>query len=899
MRITERKEFTFESKALPQDTFSVVRFRGIEAMSRPYEFDITLASRDPEIDLKTVLRNPATLTFVHGGGDLPFHGVLAGFEQLHEVKQHALYRAVLVPKLWNAGLYRENQIFLDKTVPQIIEEILKQAGMSGNDYELNLTRDYPAWEYICQYRETDLDFISRWMEREGIFYFFDQTEHGAKMILSDSLSIHRDITGDTDIPYSPPSGLVASEKEIVAEFTCRRKALPAKVVLKDHNYRKPGLELRAEASVDPEGRGEVCIYGEHFKSPGEGDVLAKVRAEELLCRETEFHGEATAPAFSPGFFFGLSGHYRGEYNRKYLILEVRHEGSRAEDLLAGLGENRSKQEEEPGYRNRFVCIPAGVQFRPERKTPRPKFHGAMNAFVDAAGDGKFAELDDQGRYKVVLPLDLSGRKGGKATRFIRMAQPYSGFAATDGTRGPSGMHFPLHKGAEVLLTFVDGDPDRPVISGAIPNPETISPVTSANQTKSAVRDNFGNELIFDSTPGDEHIRLYSPHHSSGIELGRSLMKWTKSDESGFVTGNKIEVLSGNKGSFEFGNSFDMKAGQFWDLKLGYGTSVMLGGGVTLNWAYDLKSNLGPIVNTTAKDILSAAGKDQILSAGDQVCIIGGESAEPKRNAAQEEFARERGLEGLLKRPPKDESRSIVNVFPEKLVLSVSNKSDTYKIGGEGPERGPIGSAQTGEIFSKTPPRWGLFSAVALPALFGVTQFVASAVTDLAHDDYRSAQGTDSQKIGYMDGVKSLDGAVGVLGGIMSAMSVWYLLRKYIQEKAIEPVGHKDPADKIELDHDGKVLINSKEKSVVIRVGANNDHDLQGSGLRLDKEEILLGRKENLANPNSRRGSLVQMSKNGNVILIAEDSQTIVARKGSVKIKSKEFHGPGGTLKVLQ
>ena len=368
MLFKERKEFTFTSKALPEDTFSVVKFSGVEAISRLYEFDITLASEDPEIDLKAVIQNPATLTIVHGDEELPFHGVLSRFEQLHEVKQHVFYRAVLVPKLWNAGLYRENQIFLDRKVPEIIEEILKQAGMAGPDYELKLTRDYQVWEYICQYSENNLDFVSRWMEREGIYYFFEQTDQGAKMIISDNLSIHKDIRGETSVPYSPPSGLIASEEEIIKEFVCRQKMLPAKVILKDYNYRNPGLEIKAEAVVDPDGRGEVCIYGEHFKDPGQGNELAKIRAEELLCREKESHGEATAPAFCPGFTFELTGHYRSEYNRKYLIIEVMHEGSRSEDLLSGLGEKPAETEERPAYANRFVCIPADLQFRPEQGT---------------------------------------------------------------------------------------------------------------------------------------------------------------------------------------------------------------------------------------------------------------------------------------------------------------------------------------------------------------------------------------------------------------------------------------------------------------------------------------------------------------------------------------------------
>ncbi|MBN2320587.1 MAG: type VI secretion system tip protein VgrG [Acidobacteria bacterium] len=611
MLFKERKEFTFVSKALPEDAFSVVKFSGIEAISQPYEFDITLASEDPEIDLKAVLQNPATLTIVHGDEELPFHGVLSRFEQLHEVKQHVFYRAVLVPKLWNAGLYRENQIFLDKKFPEIIEEILKQAGMSGMDYELNLTQDYPSWEYICQYSETDLDFISRWMEREGIYYFFEQTEQGAKMIVSDSLSIHKDIKGETNVPYSPPSGLIASEEEIVKEFVCRQKMLPAKVILKDYNYRNPGLEIKAEAAVDPDGRGEVCIYGEHFKDPGRGNELAKIRAEELLCREKEFHGEATAPAFCPGFTFELAGHYRSEYNRKYLIIEVVHEGSRAEDLLAGLGEKESELEEQPGYTNRFVCIPADIQFRPERKTSQSKFYGTMNAVVDAAGDGKFAELDDQGRYKVILPFDLSGRTEGKASRFIRMAQPYSGFTATDGPKQPSGMHFPLHKGAEVLLTFIDGDPDRPVISSSIPNPETVSPVTNENQAKSIIRDNYGNELIFDSTPGNEGIFIYTPTMHSGLQLADYLFLESKSDSGEITGGSKTEVHGGSKSETILGSKSEMLLGVESSFKLAAGIESFIGSNV--------KVRIGPEYEYANKNAIRQADNDMLyIAEGDAI-----------------------------------------------------------------------------------------------------------------------------------------------------------------------------------------------------------------------------------------------------------------------------------------
>jgi Rhs element Vgr protein len=641
------------------------------------------------------------------------------------------------------------------------------------------------------------------MEREGIYYFFEQTDQGAKMVIADSSSAHQEIKGQKTVPYSPPSGLIPSEEEIVKEFVCQQNMLPAKVVLKDHNYRKPGLEAKAEATVDSNGSGEVYLYGEHFKDPGQGNELAKIRAEELLCRETVFCGEATAPAFSPGFIFEVTGHYRDDCDQRYLITEVIHEGSRAEDLLAGLGEKQAEGEEKVSYTNRFVCIPADVQFRPERKTPKPKFYGTMNAIVDAAGDGQFAELDEQGRYKVILPLDLSGRSGGKASRFVRMAQPYSGFAATDGVKGPSGMHFPLHKGA------VDGDPDRPIISSSIPNPETTSPVTSENQTKSLVRDNYGNELIFDSTPGDEHIRLHSPHHNSGLELGRSLLKWTSSDTSELALGNAIEAVLGNKVDLAVGTSVDAKVGFVNDITVGFGVDTSLGGQLHFNLAYDLKSNIDSVVQCSEKDVLSAAAKDQILSAGDQVCIIGGEGASPEKN-----------------------SRSIVNVFPEKLIMSVGNKSDTFKIGQE--SREPTGTAKDGEIFSKSPPLMTLVGCT-IPALLAVGG--SGLLSEVAHFGTTAWKGpglvpsgktTKDLRLTPPEFLKwdvspkeSPHAAVPVVTAVVAivyAYLVRYLLRKYISEGSIEPVGQKEPAARIEMDHEGHVKVNSKESDIVIGVG---------------------------------------------------------------------------------
>jgi type VI secretion system secreted protein VgrG len=321
------------------------------------------------------------------------------------------------------------------------------------------------------------------------------------------------------------------------------------VILRDYNYRHPSLELKAEATVDADGHGDVYFYGEHFKTPEEGNHLANIRAEELLCRECVYNGESTAANFSAGYLFDMQDHYRASYNQKYLLVEVEHQGQQAISGLSGQDSALSRGEHQLEYSNRFTAIPADVQFRPERSAVKPKFFGTLNATVDASGNGEYAEIDDQGRYKVILPFDRSGIGGGRASRWIRMTQPYAG--------NGYGMHFPLHRGTEVLLTFVDGDPDRPIISGSVPNPETASPVNTANQTQSMIRTGGGNQFRLEDNAGGQQIHFSSPTEGSIISLGApnegnlymktdgtSVMK-VGSDSARTITGNEETTIKKN------------------------------------------------------------------------------------------------------------------------------------------------------------------------------------------------------------------------------------------------------------------------------------------------------------------------------------------------------------------
>ena len=508
--------FTFESKALPKETFSVVRFSGEEGLSTLYRFEILLISEEQDLDIAAVLQHPATFTIKNrfaNGPELPFHGILSAFEQLHQFGTYTFYRTELRPKLWWLTHTHHNQVFLDQKIDQFAAAVLQDGGLSqGMDFEFRLQDQYDPREYVCQYGESHFDFVSRWMEREGIYYWFEQGEQSEKMIAADTHIAHTPLSGHEKFIYSPPSGLDdTSQDKVIQRFSLKQTPMPKNVLLKDYNYMKPSLDLEGKAQVREQGRGEVYLYGEHFPNRSEGQRLATVRAEAYLCREKVFNSQSTVPAVRPGYLFNLERHYSNGFNRDYLTTSVHHEGSQEQYLVSGLGVKGVEDHQGLFYRNTFTCVSGDTQYRPERVTPKPRIAGSLSAKIDAAGSGKYAELDEHGRYKVILPFDLSGRKDGKGSTWIRMMQPYAGQGM--------GFHAPLHKGTEVLLSFIEADPDRPVISGAIPNPETPSPVHDENQTQVRLVSGSGNVMHMEDQEGRQRILLHSPDTGSFIRMG--------------------------------------------------------------------------------------------------------------------------------------------------------------------------------------------------------------------------------------------------------------------------------------------------------------------------------------------------------------------------------------------
>jgi type VI secretion system secreted protein VgrG len=598
------KKFGFASKAgtLPADTFDVVSFTGAEGLSKLYHFDVTLVSDNDVIDLESVIQSRAALSILRDDGNIVFNGMLSAFEQMETAQGLTQYRAVLAPAFWRLTLTYHNQIFLDKTIPQIIEAALQDGGLTSLDYELRLTGQYQPHEYICQYNESHHNFISRLMEREGIYYYFEQGAESEKLIITDTALLHSVMAEGKKVYYTQTSGLdEASREEVVKSLVCSQKMLPAKVLLKDYNYRKPSLELSVEHVVSERGFGDVFIYGEHFSTPEEGAQLAKMRAEALTCRARLFQGESLIPYLRPGYLFQLVGHNRADFNDTYLTTDLTHSGDQTFLFTSGLGVTGSTRERSSSYHNSFTAISSSSQFRPERITEKPRIPGTMNAHIDAAGSGQYAEVDNQGRYKVTLPFDLNSAMGGKASSWLRMAQPYAG--------ENHGMHFPLHKGTEVLLTFIDGDPDRPIIAAAVPNPITPSPINSANATQSRITTAGGNKLHLEDQQGGERILLHTPKQNSWIRMGTQnapAPALGSSEEKDADTSTDDDADDGIKvsttGSFELesttsnsitmGEEMSIVLGSAYNVQVGTETSIMVGGAVDMSLGLLLEGSLG-------------------------------------------------------------------------------------------------------------------------------------------------------------------------------------------------------------------------------------------------------------------------------------------------------------------
>ena len=500
--------FRFEADGMPEDTFHVLSFRGTEALSSLFSFDVELVSKNMSLDLEELLAGNAKLTIKRGGGfpDAVFAGRPAAARQTGSFGEYAYYSVTLRPAFWKFTQLVQSAIFLNKTAPETVDELISEERGFPLSFEMRLTAEYPKQEFAMQHEESVYDYIAWRMEQQGAYFYF--APDGDKVIFSDSPQSHDGPAGT--IYYSPATGLEGDKTgEVATSFSLCQTPLPARVVVRSYSWKNPNVPIVAEADVSPRGFGDVYLAHEPAETHADAQRIAEIRAEELKCRSKIYSGVSASPLMRPGAVFTLDRHYNEKFNRDYMVTEVTHEGAQEAFISMGLGIPIRGAVEHLFYRNEFRCIESDTPYRPERKAPRAKITGVMRAFVDGAGSGARAETDEYGRYKLIFPFDISGRKGGNGSCWIRMSQQQAG--------PDSGLALPVQPGVEALVSFEEGDPDRPYISGVLASGETGSIYGSGNQNISGLRTAGGNQITINDEDNKQGISMMMPT-GSGIMM---------------------------------------------------------------------------------------------------------------------------------------------------------------------------------------------------------------------------------------------------------------------------------------------------------------------------------------------------------------------------------------------
>jgi type VI secretion system secreted protein VgrG len=633
----------------------VVRFTGHESLSRPFRFEITLAGEQHDLALGHLVGRSAVLA-IDAEAELPeprpIHGIVGRVARTDAGRTGGAYLITVVPAMSRLCLRTDSRIFQGLTVPEILADVFERGGFGSVDprrrgapsssYRMALAGTYRARENCVQYRESDWDFVNRLMEEEGFHYFFEHDASSHVLVISDSPTEHASIVarpkGGDAIPYRLGSGALRTG-EHVSRFECAEEARPERLVVSDYNFERPMLPLTAAAPADARAVHGGASHFEVFEHPGDYDLpeagrrVAQVRLEELLASRWTGEGDSDSPRLSPGRTFLLTDHPSAELNRRYLITRVEHRWAEGDPALHQYG-------------CRFEVMPSDVAFRPPRRTPRPLLRGIQTAIV-VGPPGEEIHTDEHGRVKVRFHWDRSGRDDDRCSCWIRVAQ------ASAGT-GWGSLFLP-RVGHEVVVDFLDGDPDRPLVTGSVYHGANVPPYAlPAEKTKSTVKTHSSpggsgsNELRFEDRKGAEEVYLHAQKdlavkvehdetehvgrnreaHVTGLDTETVLLAQTVmvggaqtvtvgAAQAITVAGVKTEMVGlasiegvGLKKSTTVGLSYSAKAGTNISTTSGRNTSIQAVGNVSEHAGKNLTMQAGHDLSATAAvgSITLQAGK---------------------------------------------------------------------------------------------------------------------------------------------------------------------------------------------------------------------------------------------------------------------------------------------------
>ena len=522
-QFTQAERLARFDSPLGEDVLLLVRFSGEEAVSRQFQFNLELQSETRDIDPAEIVGKPVALSWqLRDGSVRHLNGFVSRFAQGASDAMLTTYRAELVPWTYFLSLRRDNRIFQDMSVPDIVAEVFQGAGFS--DFEVR-SGSRPVREFCVQYGESDLNFVQRLMEEEGIFYFFTHEQDKHKLIMADSPSHVTDCPPPTTIPVMAVS---APQEDVVTDFNWENSLCIGAVTFRDYDSLQPNFTL--EGTVPGQEGEEVYEYWPgRYTSRGEGERLARYRLEAEEALRERAVGRSECRNLIAGHKFTLSDHTNGRANQEYMLTAVRH--------TCNNGEFRSDAGGEAfDYSNTFTCIPSSVPFRPRRTTRKPLIRGSQTAVVVGPA-GEEIWPDEHGRVLVQFHWDRLGNHDEKSSCWVRVSHPWAGQGF--------GAVFNPRIGQEVIVDFLQGDPDQPIIIGRVYNAQQMPPYElPANKTQSGIKSrstpngsaaNF-NEIRFEDLKGSEQFFMHAE---------RTMTIVVKGSESHSVGGSQSVSVGGN------------------------------------------------------------------------------------------------------------------------------------------------------------------------------------------------------------------------------------------------------------------------------------------------------------------------------------------------------------------
>jgi len=483
---------------LKKDALLLRSFSGQEAVSQLFRFQLELLSEDDNITFDDIVGKNVTVHIQTVDSERGINGFISRFSQGSRDERFTYYRAEMVPWLWFLTRTADCRIFQKKTVPDIIKQIFSD--LSFQDYAFRLQGTFRTRDYCVQYRETDFNFVSRLMEDEGICYFFEHSADGKKHILV----LSNDGASHNPCPGQPKAGCDFSaggrrDVDMIHEWRLEEEYRPTAWAHTDYNFETPSTSLMA--TVKEAGKYEVYDYPGVYPKKADGDGLARTRLQETLAFKDRASGKSNCRYFTSGSIVEVEDHYRKDMNQKWMLTAVYHQCTIGEAYgSGGAGEGFF-------YSNTFECVPASVPFRPPRLTPKPSVQGCQTAVV-VGPSGEEIYTEKYGRVKVQFFWDREGKKDEDSSCWIRVSHPWAG-------RGWGSVSIP-RIGQEVIVDFLEGDPDQPIIVGRVYHAENMPPyglpagaVVSGIKSNSTKGGGGYNEISMNDTKGKEMVTIHA------------------------------------------------------------------------------------------------------------------------------------------------------------------------------------------------------------------------------------------------------------------------------------------------------------------------------------------------------------------------------------------------------